>query len=121
MSKEIIKTNIHRDKKREKHTCITHMQLESQMEKRNRKGQRKYMKNNNQEFFKINMIDTKPQIQETQEKEKKKKKKTHMQISSKSLKEKHRVNFKGNMRKKIHYMQRKKDENNGSLFRNYAS
>lgn len=76
-----------------------HLQLESQKEKRHRK----YMKNNNQEFFKINMIDIKPQIQETQEKEKK----THIQIASKSLKPKHKE-FKGNMREKIHYMQRKK-------------
>lgn len=75
------------------------------------------MKNNDQEFFKINMIDTKPQSQETQGK----KIKTHTQILFKSLKQNTKSNFKGNMKKKIYYMQRKQDLNNGCLIRNYAS
>lgn len=64
------------------------------------------MKNNDQEFFKINMIDTKPQIQETQGK----KKKIHMQILFKSLKTKHKEKtFQTQDEEKVHYMQRKQD------------
>lgn len=64
------------------------------------------------------MIDTKPQIQETQGK----KKKIHMQILFKSLKTKHKEKtFQTQDEEKVHYMQRKQDLNNGCLFRNYAS